>query len=342
MRIIVQKFGGTSVATKETREFVYSKIMKAKDKGYDLVVIVSAMGRHGDPYATDTLLDLVKKDNKNCNKREMDMIYSCGEIISSSIIASNLTNMGYKSISLTGQQAGIITDNNYFNSKVTNVDTNKIKNYLEQGFIPIVAGSQGVAENGDITTLGRGGSDISAVVLGMALNAEKTIIYTDVEGVMTADPCKVQNANLIEKISYDSIKSIAENGAKVIHPRAIEAAQKYKNTSLYIRSTFSENIGTLICNSDEIQQDCEILSITKKDTSNNQVVICLIGEVISDTINKKIKEFLKGNQIDFKDYNTDKQKINFTVSNIIADNLINELHDFMYNHKNDKCIKKLA
>lgn len=335
MEIIVQKFGGTSVATKEAREFVYEKIIKAKDEGYKLVVIVSAMGRCGDPYATDTLLNLIKRDNK----REMDMIYSCGEIISASIIASTLTSKGYKAISLSGQQAGIITDNNFFDAKVKYIDTNKIKKYLKDGFIPIIAGSQGVSESGDVTTLGRGGSDISAVVLGTALEAEKTLIYTDVEGVMTADPCKVKNAELIEQISYESCCQLAERGAKVVHPRAVKIAQKEKRTKLYVKSTFSNCLGTFISNNKE---EKGIQSITKNDSDIiGKSVVSLIGQKISYKNNQNIVKYLKENNFDHINYKFEDQCISFVVDNREVDKIINNLHEFIIISKT-KALRNLA
>ncbi len=335
MEIVVQKFGGTSVATKEAREFVYEKIIKAKEEGYQVVVIVSAMGRCGEPYATDTLLNLVNKENK----REMDMIYSCGEIISASIIASTLTSRGYKAVSLTGQQAGIVTNCNYFDAKIEYIDTNRIKKYLNEGKIPIIAGSQGVSKSGDVTTLGRGGSDISAVVLGAELEAEKTLIYTDVDGVMTADPCKVKDAKLIEQISYESCCKLAEKGAKVVHPRAVKIAQKVKRTKLYVKSTFSNCIGTFITN---VKDEKGIQSITKNNSDiADKSVVSIIGQNMSYENNQDIVKYLKGKKFEYINYKFKEQCISFIVDSKEADKIINNLHEFIIISKT-KALRNLA
>ncbi len=329
MKIIVQKFGGTSVATETAREFVYKKIIKAINMGYKLIVVVSAIGRSGDAYATDTLLDLVRGISGTNNKREMDMIYSCGEIISASILASTLTSRGYKAVSLSGQQAGIVTNSNYFDAKVKYVDTNKIKKYLNEGYIPIIAGSQGVSETGDITTLGRGGSDISAVAIGTAVESEKIIIYTDVEGVMTADPYVIKDAELIEQISYESCCKLAEKGAKVVHPRAVTIAQK-AGTNLYIRSTFNNCLGTCIsnCNEEGVQ------SITKKDSNiKGKSIVSLIGKKISYKVNNKIVKYLEENNICYINYEIHEQYFSFIVDSSIVDEVINNLHEFIILNK---------
>lgn len=162
MGIIVQKYGGTSVATDGTRLKVYKKVIKAKNRGDSVIVIVSAMGKSGDSYATDTILDLIRKNTKNYNLRELDMVFVCGEMISAAIIASKLNEFGYKSLSLTGQQAGFLTDDMYFGANIERIETEKIKKYLDKGYIVVIAGGQGATEEGEITTLGRGGSDTSA------------------------------------------------------------------------------------------------------------------------------------------------------------------------------------
>lgn len=336
MEIIVQKYGGTSVANEKGRECVYQKIIEAKNRGYSPVIVVSAMGRKGDSYATDTLLSLIP----GSNKREMDMIYSCGEVISASVLASNLISKGYKAISLTGQQAGIVTDNNHFDAEVKFINLSKINKYLEKGFIPVIAGSQGADENGEITTLGRGGSDVSAVVLGTALQAIKTIIYTDVEGIMTADPRMVNRAELLEKISYSSCCKLAERGAKVVHPRAVKIAEKEKQTNLYVKSTFSDCMGTYIC-------DCEneekgILSITKTNNyTEKSSLISLVGHKI-DVLNKqKIIDYLN-KKTDYRNYIVEKDGISFIVDLDVSDEIVDGLHSQIFEAKVKKCVKILA
>lgn len=244
MRILVQKFGGTSVATEHARERVIEKIVNAK-KEYDaIIVVVSAMGRKGFPYSTDTLLDLIGKES-NLSPREIDMLISCGEIISSVVISNLLLNCNVKACALTGGNAGIITDDNYNRANIINIDTNKLLSFIEEGYIPVIAGFQGVSTNGHITTIGRGGSDTTAVLLGEALGATSIEIYTDVDGIMTADPKVCSSAKIINEISYNEVFQMADSGAKVIHPSAVEIARR-AGIPLYIRNTFNETSGTNI------------------------------------------------------------------------------------------------
>jgi len=243
MRIIVQKFGGTSVATPGARELVIKHALNRKNEGYQIVVVVSAMGRMGDPYATDTLLSLLS--GRKVEAREKDLLIFCGEIISAAVIASLFQDKGYRAKAFTGFQAGIITDENFGNAKILDVKPDNIIKALEEGIIPVVAGFQGVTGERDITTLGRGGSDTTAVALGAALKAECVEIFTDVEGIMTADPKIVSNAKMLDEVNYREVTEMAYNGAKVIHPRAVELAMHY-NIPLRIRSTFSDAQGTLI------------------------------------------------------------------------------------------------
>jgi aspartate kinase len=245
MKIIVQKFGGTSVSTQQRREMVADKVIDAINKGYSPVVVVSAIGRKGDPYATDTLLSLINNSESHVNKREMDLLMSCGEIISAVVIGETLEKRKFKVKVLTGGQAGIITNNDYSDADIIKVQTNKIIDLAKEGIIPIVAGFQGVTEDGDITTIGRGGSDVTGSVLGEALKAEFIEIYTDVDGIMTADPRIVPEAKVIDKISYNEVFQFADQGAKVIHPRAVEYAMR-GNVPLIIKNTMTNAPGTII------------------------------------------------------------------------------------------------
>ncbi|MBP2640047.1 MAG: ask [Firmicutes bacterium] len=247
MQLIVQKFGGTSVVSSETRQLAAQKIAAACAQGYSPVVVVSAMGRKGDPYATDTLLGLVRSTYKKTAGRELDQIMCCGEIISTVIMAATLQAAGLNAIALTGGQAGITTDNNFNNARILQVNPAHILSCVEAGKIPVVCGFQGITGDGDFTTLGRGGSDTSAAALGAALGAEKVEIYTDVDGIMTADPRIVNNAKILDMVSYEEICQLAQRGAKVIHPRAVEIAMQ-KSIPLVIKSTFSDAPGTLITN----------------------------------------------------------------------------------------------
>lgn len=253
MRFIIQKFGGTSVATPELRERVAGKIIAAKEEGYLPVVVVSAMGRAGDPYATDTLINFARQAHRDLSAREMDLLMSCGEIISGVTMAGVLQKAGHPAVFLTGAQAGIITDNTFSEARILKVKPENILKQAKEGRIVIVAGFQGVTEDGEITTLGRGGSDTTAAALGVALNAAYVDIYTDVEGIMTADPRIVSGAQALEKVTYDEICQLAHEGAKVVHPRAVEIVMQ-KNIPLRVRSTFSDTPGTLVTSSGEVYQ----------------------------------------------------------------------------------------
>ncbi|MEG6585484.1 aspartate kinase [Dendrosporobacter sp. 1207_IL3150] len=247
MRIIVQKFGGTSVASPEVRQLVVKKINRAKEQGYAPVVVVSAMGRKGESYATDTLIEVARTANKNIAARELDQIMYCGEMISAVVMAGTLQANGLDAVMLTGGQAGIMTDTNFNNARIMKIDSAHIIRLLKQGKTPVVCGFQGMSAEGELTTLGRGGSDTTASALGGALNAELIEIYTDVDGIMTADPRIVSNAKILDCISYSEVCQLAHQGAKVIHPRAVEIAMQ-KSIPLVVKSTFSDAPGTLITN----------------------------------------------------------------------------------------------
>ncbi|WP_102346890.1 aspartate kinase [Bacillus sp. Marseille-P3661] len=243
MKIIVQKFGGTSVKDEKSRLRALSHVQRAVKEGYKVVVVVSAMGRKGDPYATDSLLSLV--DLSKISNREQDLLLSCGETISA-IVFSNLINVsGFCSMALTGSQAGFRTNDEHTNAKIIEMKCERLLEELETHDVVVVAGFQGMSKSGEITTLGRGGSDTSASALGVALNAEYIDIFTDVEGVMTADPRIVENARPLSVVTYNEICNLAHQGAKVIHPRAVEIAMQAK-IPLRVRSTYSDSPGTLV------------------------------------------------------------------------------------------------
>lgn len=247
LRILVQKFGGTSLATEERRAQVVSKVSEAVKDGYSPVIVVSAIGRSGDPYATDTFLSMVKRINPDLPKRELDLLMSCGEVISGTVLVSTLNSLGFKAVLLTGGQAGIITNDDFGDARIIRVEPGRILEQLAEGNVVVVTGFQGVTEGGQITTLGRGGSDTTASALGVALDADSIDIYTDVEGIMTADPRIVENARILDTVTYNEICQLAYQGAKVIHPRAVEIAMQ-RNIPLRIKSTFSEAPGTLVTN----------------------------------------------------------------------------------------------
>lgn len=245
MKIIVQKFGGTSVKDVESRKHALRHIKKSLSDGYKVVAVVSAMGRKGDPYATDTLLSLIAGHQSKISKRELDLLLSCGEIISSIVFTNMLLENEIHATSLTGAQAGFRTNNDHSNAKIMEMKCDRLLKELEQSDVVVVAGFQGVAKNGDVTTIGRGGSDTSAAALGAALNAEWIDIFTDVEGIMTADPRIAENARPLPIVTYTEVCNMAYQGAKVIHPRAVEIAMQAK-VPIRIRSTYSDNLGTLV------------------------------------------------------------------------------------------------
>ncbi|KOP82187.1 aspartate kinase [Cytobacillus solani] len=245
MKIIVQKYGGTSVRDSDSREHALKHIKKAISDGYKLVVVVSAMGRKGDPYATDTLLSLIDTKKMMINKRENDLLLSCGEIISSVVFTNMLLEHGIQATALTGAQAGFRTNNDHTNAKIIDMRCERLLRELEVNDCIVVAGFQGASKNGDVTTIGRGGSDTSAAALGVALNAEWIEIFTDVDGIMTADPRIAENARPLTVVTYTEVCNMAYQGAKVIHPRAVEIAMQAK-IPIRIRSNYSDGLGTLV------------------------------------------------------------------------------------------------
>lgn len=254
MRILIQKFGGTSLSTDHAREHVIRHISRERNNGFAVVVVVSAMGRQGDPYATDTLLQLIRDNGDQLPARERDMLLGCGEIISAAALCSVLAYSGISAVVLTGGQAGILTDEQYGQARIKEIHPEKILSHLHSGKVVIVTGFQGSTVQGDLTTLGRGGSDTSATALGAALRAELVDIYTDVSGILTADPRIVQEAKPLPIVTYAEICNMARQGAKVIHPRAVEIAQQAR-IPLRVRSTFTEDTGTLVTDSLEMKAD---------------------------------------------------------------------------------------
>ncbi len=238
--LIVKKFGGTSVANKERIFNVAKRCLEDYNKGNDVVVVLSAMGKH-----TDELIAQAKAINPNPSEREMDMLLSIGEQMSVAFMAMALEAMGVPAVSLNAYQAKIHTTNVHGNAKITNIETDRIMDELKQRKIVIVTGFQGITENNDITTLGRGGSDTTAVALAAALNADACEIYTDVDGVYTADPRKVPTARKLAEISYDDMLQMALNGAEVLHSRCVELAKKC-NIPLVVRSSMNRVEGTVV------------------------------------------------------------------------------------------------
>lgn len=240
MALIVQKFGGSSVANAERVNNVASRVVETARAGNGVVVVVSAQGD-----TTDDLIEKAAEINPGASKREMDMLLSSGEQISIALLAMAIEKMNHPVISLTGWQAGFNTNAVYSNARIGRIDTERVQSELDRGNIVVVAGFQGINKYDDITTLGRGGSDTSAVALAAALNADKCEIYTDVDGVYTADPRIVPNAKKLEEITYDEMLELASLGANVLHNRSVEMAKKY-NVKLEVKSSFEKVEGTVV------------------------------------------------------------------------------------------------
>ena len=236
--LIVQKYGGSSVANAERVLNVAKRIMRTRMEGHDVVVVLSAQGK-----TTDGLIAKAKEINHKPSRREMDMLLSTGEQQSVALMSMAISAIGGRAVSLNGAQVGIETTNTYSNARIRTINTERIENELDEGSIVLVTGFQGVNAMGDTTTLGRGGSDTSAVALAAALNADICEIYTDVEGVYTADPRVVPDAVKLDEISYDEMLELAALGAKVLHHRSVEVAKKY-NVKLVVRSSMSDAEGT--------------------------------------------------------------------------------------------------
>jgi len=266
--LIVQKYGGTSVANLERIKAVAERIISYKKQGHDLVVVVSAMAGE-----TDRLINLAKQITENPPLREFDLLVSTGEQVSSALLSITLQSMGYPSIALLGYQVPIYTTDLFTKARIKEIKTEKIKECLSQGKIVIIAGFQGVTEKGDITTLGRGGSDTTAVALAASLKADFCEIYTDVEGVYTADPRIVSKARKLKKISYEEMLEMASSGAKVLEMRSVELAMIYK-VPLIVRSSFTNAEGTLITEEDEEMEKVLVSGITY---NRNEARISIYG-----------------------------------------------------------------
>jgi aspartate kinase len=247
-KIVVQKFGGTCLQTEENRMLTARMIWKTIKQGEFPVVIVSAMGRLGDPYATDTLLSICKDVHDTVEPREKDLLLSCGEIISAVIITQNLERMGLKAKAFTGFQAGIITDEAYNESNVKAFAPQLLEQAIEANIIPVIAGFQGMSVNGEITTLGRGGSDTTASLIAAVIKALRIEIFSDVEGIFSADPRLLNTASLLENMTYQEVYELANQGAKVIHPKAVMIAENEK-IPIFIKHLFLENRQTKITDS---------------------------------------------------------------------------------------------
>lgn len=259
MEIIVQKFGGTSVGSIERIQHVADLVIEEYERGHGIVAVVSAMGHN-----TDELVSLATGITDQPSKREMDMLLTTGEQISISLLTMALQAKGYAAISLTGWQAGITTEPVHGSARITDIDTDRIQSHLQKGTIVVVAGFQGLSAEQEITTLGRGGSDTTAVALAAALKAKKCDIYTDVTGVYTTDPRVVKDAYKLDEISYDEMLELANLGAGVLHPRAVEFAKNH-NVILEVRSSMKQENGTIVKGECDMEQQSIVKGIAFED-----------------------------------------------------------------------------
>ena len=334
MDTIVMKFGGSSVADNTKLKIVSQKIIDMYNKKNNIVVILSAQGK-----TTDKLIDEASKiieENAKYDKsekigiedpspnpeifREMDMLLSTGEQISISKLSILLNSMGYKSISLTGWQAGILTDNTNQNAIIKNIDTTRIQKELEDRKIVIIAGFQGYNENLDITTLGRGGSDTSAIAIASALNAKECYIFSDVDGVYTTDPNKISEAKKIPALSYNEMMEISSEGAKVLHNRCAEIGDKFK-IPIITKSTFNNKAGTIIT---DIIEENTIKSVVKKDISR----ISIIGNGIIRNYKfiKNVLNIIEKNKLEMLEFNVSESKVSVVFKNIVNDKILKEIN----------------
>lgn len=257
-KIIVQKYGGTSVGDPAKIKNVANRIKSYFDEGHNIAVVVSAMG-----HTTDELVDLAKKITDNPPKREMDMLLSTGEQISVALLAMALDAIGVPAKSFTGSQIKMMTDGNHSNAKIDSIDRTRIDQAFQERKVAIIAGFQGIDKDENITTLGRGGSDTTAVAIAAALGAEECEIYTDVNGVYTTDPNKVKEAKMLKQITYDEMLELASLGAGVLHSRSVELAMNY-GVTIHVRSSFHREPGTLVVSEDKIMEKMKVSGVTVK------------------------------------------------------------------------------
>lgn len=318
MDTIVMKFGGSSVANNERLRLVANKIIDMYNKDKNIVVVLSAQGK-----TTDNLISEALELSKNTKDREMDMLLSSGEQISIAKLSILLNEMGYKSISLTGWQAGILTSNTNQNAIIKNIDTTRILKELEDRKIVIIAGFQGFNENLDITTLGRGGSDTSAVAIAAALNAKECYIFSDVDGVYTADPNKIENAKKLSALSYSEMMEISSEGAKVLHNRCAEIGDKFK-IPIITKSTFNNKAGTIIT---DIIEENTIKSIVKKDVSR----VSIIGNGIIRNVDfiKEIIDIVTEYKLEMLEFNVSESKISIDFKNLIDKEILERFHSII-------------
>jgi aspartate kinase len=286
--LIVQKYGGTSVGNPERIKNVAKRVVRTKEEGHDVVVVLSAMSGE-----TDKLINLAGQVSENPDPREMDMLVSTGERVTIALLAMAIQALGHKAQSFTGRQAGIISDSVHTKARIEKISGERVRHALREGKIAVVAGFQGINEQSDVTTLGRGGSDLSAVAVAAALKADLCDIYTDVDGVYTTDPNMVPQARKLDKISYDEMLELASLGAKVLQTRSVEFAKKY-NVPVRVLSSFNDNPGTLVTKEDS---DMEKVVVSGVAYDKNQVKVTVTGVPDKPGVAAKIFNEISTNNI---------------------------------------------
>lgn len=320
MSIVVLKFGGTSLRNLNKDSHILKHIRKSIEKGETPVLVVSAIGRDKDPYATDTLIKQLEQIDPKIDPKKKDLIMSCGETISTAVVSHLLESNNISSEPLTGFQAGILTDDNFNSAEILDIDVSTIKEYIKEGKIVVVAGFQGITEKKEITTLGRGGSDITAIALGGYLNAKRVDIFTDVPGVALIDPKLVPYTKYIRSISYDNMYKLAARGAKVIHPKSVLFAKKF-NIPVRVTSTFLDVEGTLISNEGS-QEKIIGIAVEKKDLYT--VFSIMFNEEYKESITNRINRFIDNNKQNILD-------IEFSYESITISTKTSNLTDFAQN-----------
>ena len=324
MKIVIQKYGGTSLKNLNAKSKILTHIKKCINEGNSLVIVVSAIGRKGDPYATDTLIEQLEQINSNINPKKKDLIMSCGETISTAIFAHLLDKENIPSEPLIGFQAGILTNNSFNCAEIINIDTSTIMKNIKKGKVVVVAGFQGITKDNEITTLGRGGSDTTAVALGGYLGAERVDIFTDVAGVGIIDPTMVPYTKYIKNITYSHMYNLASNGVKVIHPKAVLIGQKF-NIPIRITSVESDITGTLVSNTTQIEK---VIGIAIKQENENKIFSIFTNEKHTKNVLKDLDGFLSDNKKNILDI----QLSNGKISIVVGTDKTSHLAQCLYNH----------
>jgi aspartate kinase len=304
MSLIVQKFGGSSVADEDKMRHVAQRIVETSRAGHQVVAVVSAMGK-----TTNNLLNMARDLSKEPSRRELDMLLACGERISMSLLSMTIQDLGEDCISLTGPQAGIRTTDNHFNARITDVQAGRVHRELDRGRIVVVAGYQGMNSRGEVTTLGRGGSDTTAVAVAAGIEADRCEIYSDVDGVYTADPRIVENARPMPEISYVEMTELAHHGASVLNPRAVEYAWR-RNVEVRARCTFNDAPGTVI-HEREADGEAKVLGVA---CHKELVWVSLRGKDLVASLGDEVLEAIEKNDIFVDDTGEDGERRDLLIS----------------------------